>query len=369
MLFGLVTPVWSAEILTQKQLSENLDLSKLDKFLESLDDDAQKLLPQLNPTSWGQTGPKWDWGSLGQKVASFFLRELIFNLKLAGQLLLLAAALAILQNLQHAFETETVSQLAFGVCFLVVMGLVLNSFRVTFALARETVTEMNNFMCAIAPILFSLIAAGGSMTTATIVHPLLMSSVGFIGSLINTLVFPLILFGGVLGLVDHLVEGFNFDKLAGLFKSVALGLLGLTMAVLIGIITIRGFAASVADTTALRTAKYFSNTFLPVVGGVLADTMEMSANCSLILKSGLGIYGLGVIILIIAFPLAKILAVVTIYQLTGALIQPLGSRRLADALQTVSGTFLSLFGAVAVVGLMFFIMLAILIGAVRTGMG
>ncbi len=368
-MFSLAGSVRAAELINQRELSESLNLTQLNRFLESLDDDVQKLLPRLDPASWDQTGPKLNINYWGQQIGSFFLKEIIFNLKLAGQLLLLAAALAILQNLRHAFEAETVSQLAFGVCFLVVMGLVFNSFRITFAIARETVEEMNNFMYAISPVLFSLITAGGGVTTATIVHPLLMSSVGFVGGLINTIVLPLILFGGALGLVDHLVEGFNFDKIAGLFKTVALGLLGLAMAIFIGLITIRGFAASVADTTALRTAKYFSNTFLPVVGGVLADTMEMTANCSLILKGGLGIYGLIVIVLIVAFPLAKILAVVTIYQLTGALIQPLGSRRLADALQTVSGTFLSLFGAVAVVALMFFITLAILMGALRIGMG
>jgi stage III sporulation protein AE len=182
------------------------------------------------------------------------------------------------------------------------------------------------------------------------------------GGLMKDLVFPLILFAGILGMVNFLVEGFQVNKLANFLKSAALGMMGLAMAIFIGIITIRGFAGSIADTTALRTAKYVSNAFLPVVGGALSDTMEMAVGCSTVLKGGLGIFGLGLIVLIIAFPLIKILAVAVIYQLSSAVIQPLGNNRLADALSVVGGTFLNLFAAVAVVGLMFFIALAILVG-------
>jgi stage III sporulation protein AE len=136
----------------------------------------------------------------------------------------------------------------------------------------------------------------------------------------------------------------------------------LAMAVFIGLVTIRGFTAAVADSTALRTAKYVTNTFLPVVGSTLSDTMEMAANCSTVLKSGLGVFGLGTVVVITVFPLLKILAVAFIFKLSGAVTQPLGNQRLSDALQTVGTTFLNIFGAVAVVGLMFFIAIAVLVG-------
>lgn len=348
-------------------ITDSLNLTDLNRFLETLDQESTKYLPRLDLKSWGFTGPNWDLGRIGKGILQYFLKELVFNFKILGELLLLVMALAILQNLKHAFESETISQIAFGICFLVVMGIVLNSFRIMFLITKDALTEMSNFMYAITPLLFSLIAAGGGVTTTTIVHPLLISMVAMVGGVINTLVFPLILFSGILGFVNYLFEGFQVNKLANLLKTIALGILGLAMVIFIGIITIKGFAASVADSTALRTAKYFSNTFLPVVGGVLSDTMEMTAGCSLILKSGLGIYGLGLIILITVFPLIKILAVSLIYQISGVISQPLGNQRFSDALQTVAGTFLNLFGVLAVVGLMFFIAISVLVGVANFG--
>jgi stage III sporulation protein AE len=357
-----IRPVTAEDLKLNTTIIEAVDLSDLNSFINSLDQETQKLLPRLDPKSWGLTGPEWNLPEIGKSIFAYFLRELVFNFRLLGELLLLAMALALLQNMRHSFENETVNQIAFSLCFLVVMGLVINSFSVTFQIAREALREMTNFMYAIIPLLFSLIAAGGGVATTAIVHPVLISSIGLIGGLMSNLVFPLILFAGVLGIVNYLVEGFQVNKLADFLKTVALGTMGLAMAVFIGIITIRGFAGSIADSTALRTAKYVTNTFLPVVGGALSDTMEMAVGCSIILKGGLGIFGLGLAVLIIVFPMLKILAVAVIYQLTGAIIQPLGNNRLADALQTVGGTFLNLFAAIVIVGLMFFISLAILVG-------
>ncbi len=278
-------------------------------------------------------------------------------------------ALAVLENIKHAFEEDSVSRLAFSLCFLVVMGIVMNCFRVTFGIARGTITEMTNFMYAITPVLFSIVAAGGGVVTAAIVHPLLISSVALIGGLVSNLVFPLIMFTGILGMVNHLVAGFQVNKLARLFKMAANGSLGIMMAVFIGVITIRGFTASVADSLSLRTAKYFTSTFVPVVGGAISDTLEMTAGCAAVLKNGLGVYGLGLITLVTIFPLLKILAVAVIFQVTGAVTQPLGNDRLSNALQTIGDAFFHLFGAVTVVGLMFYIALAILVGAANFGYG
>ena len=133
------------------------------------------------------------------------------------------------------------------------------------------------------------------------------------------------------------------------------------MAVFIGVIP-SGIYRIVADSLSLRTPNICLQ-FLPVVGGAISDTMEMTAGCAAVLKSGLGVYGLGLITLVTIFPLLKILAVAVIFQMTGAVIQPLGNNRLSDALQTIGDVFLHLFGAVTVVGLMFYIALAILVGA------
>lgn len=367
LLLGLPSPT-AAETLPP-QITEKLDLTELNLFVDKLDADVYRLLPELDPASWEFTGPDWNLAEIGREVIRYFFRELVFNFRLLSELFLLAVILAVLQNIQNAFENDTVNRIAFGLCFLIVIGLVLNSYRVTFAIAGKAITQATDFIYALIPLLFSLIVAGGGVSTAAIVHPVLVSAVALIARLVKILVFPLILYSGIVGIVGYCCSGFQLSKLAALLKNIALGILGVAMTVFVGVVAVRGLAASVADSMSLRTAKFFSTSFLPVVGRALSDTAELVIGCSMVLKSGLGLFGLGLIALIIIFPLIKILAVGIIYYLTSVLIQQLGSERLADALQTVGETFINLFGAVAITGFMFFTAISILLGIARIGMG
>ena len=102
-----------------------VDLSDLKAFINTVDEDVQRYLPRLDLKSWDIAGPEWDLDKIGKGILKFFFREIFFNYKLIGELILLAMALAILENIKHAFEEDNISRLAFGLCFLVVMGMTL----------------------------------------------------------------------------------------------------------------------------------------------------------------------------------------------------------------------------------------------------
>jgi stage III sporulation protein AE len=94
--------------------------------------------------------------------------------------------------------------------------------------------------------------------------------------------------------------------------------------------------------------------------------MELAAGCSLLLKNGIGSFGAVVVLLICMVPMLKILAISLIYRFASAIVQPLGNERLSSALQDIANTFTLVFGAMAIVSLMFFIGLAIVVGIVAS---
>jgi len=79
-------PAWASAsngATTPFQLAApNLDLAEMNQFLSTLDSETQKLLPRLDPASWGLTGPEWNLGKIGSSILRYFLRELVFNLRL-----------------------------------------------------------------------------------------------------------------------------------------------------------------------------------------------------------------------------------------------------------------------------------------------
>jgi len=83
---------------------------------------------------------------------------------------------------------------------------------------------------------------------------------------------------------------------------------------------------------------------------------------SLLVKNALGVLGLVVLFLMLAFPMAKILALVVIYRLATALVQPISDARLVDALGTLADTLTVLMAAVATAALMFFVGILVIVG-------
>jgi len=302
-------------------------------------------------------------GEIFRGLFRYLFREVVANLGLLGQLILLAVAAALLKSLQGAFGSEEVARLTESVAFFVLLGLALKSFTVALDIGRSTVDSMVNFLLALLPVLLTLLASMGHVTSASLFHPFIIFSVNFMASLVRNILFPLIFFATILYLVNHFSPHFKINRMADLFRDISIWGLGLMLTVFVGLTAIQGVAGGIGDALTLRTAKFMAGAFIPVVGKMLADAVETVLGYSLLLKNSTTIAGLVMLSLIVAFPLLKLLSLIIIYKISGALIQPLGETTLGEALHTMSNCLVMVFAAVATVALAFFIGIAIIVGA------
>lgn len=296
-------------------------------------------------------------GMLGR----YFWGEVWSGSVLLGKILILAIILAILQQLSTAFERASTSQIAFYVCFLALAGTVVTALGLALNTGREAVDGMVSFVQALLPVLLTLLAAAGGLTTAAILHPGILTTLAVIGTLIKNVVLPLITFGIILSLIDRLSEGFEVSRLSALFRNLGLGLLGISSTIFLGVLTVQGVAGAASAGIALRTAKYATGAFVPVVGGMLTDAFEAVVGTALLLKSAVGIAGIILIFFAVAFPAVKICALSLLFKLASALIQPLEGR-VAASLDGVGNGLLGIFAVVTTVGLLCFFAVAIVVG-------
>lgn len=78
------------------------------------------------------------------------------------------------------------------------------------------------------------------------------------------------------------------------------------------------------DGITLRTAKFITGNFIPVLGRMFTDATDTVISASLLLKNTVGILGVAILICIAAFPAIKVLSLAFIYKLAAAILQPLG---------------------------------------------
>lgn len=355
----------SAESILEEQL-HNLSLEGVQNVVDELNQDLDELIPNANIIGmikeFVTSGLKFDWKLFLDTIVKRLFKEVFANTWLLGELLVLTVIASLLKTFQDAFNNQGVSQISNGVVYLVLVVIAINSFAVASRIGIEAITRMTDFMNALLPTLFTLLVSMGAVGSATIFQPIIFLLVSAIATIIKTVVFPLIFLAVILTVVSSLTGEFRLSKMGGFIKQIGLTVLGLSFVIFFGVILIQGAAVSVADGISLRTAKYLTSTFVPVVGGMFANSLELVVGCSLLIENAVGLIGMLMILVTVAFPIIKILALVLIYKLVSAVIQPIGDSLIVDCINNLGNTLMLVFISVTTVAIMFFIFITIMLG-------
>ncbi|AWM21476.1 stage III sporulation protein AE [Bacillus subtilis] len=355
---------------TAEQLAErtaaSLETDKIGEFWNDIITEYGGLLPESQKGSLMEfiNGDKsfspQEWL---KALFSYLFHEVLANGKLLGTLILLTIFCVILQLLQNAFQQSTVSKVAYSIVYMVLIILALNSFHVAINYATEAIQTMTSFILALIPLLLALLASSGGAVSAAFFHPVILFLMNTSGLLIQNIVMPLIFLSAILSIVSTMTEQYKVTQLANLLRNIAIGALAVFLTIFLGVISVQGASAAVTDGITLRTAKFITGNFIPVLGRMFTDATDTVISASLLLKNTVGILGVAILICIAAFPAIKVLSLAFIYKLAAAILQPLGGGPVITCLDVISKSVIYIFAALAIVSLMFFLSLTVIITA------
>jgi len=201
------------------------------------------------------------------------------------------------------------------------------------------------------------------MVTATVLHPLVVFMVHAIGTMVHLVVFPLLFLSAVLHLASVISERYKLTQLANLLRSAGVYVLGGMLTLFLGVLSVQGATGSVADGVALRTTKFVTSNFIPIVGRMFSDAADTVLSASLLVKNAVGLAGVVILLFLCAFPAVKIMTLAIIFNVSAAVMQPLGDSPIVNCLQTIGRTLIFVFAALVSVGMMFFLAVTIILTA------
>lgn len=341
-----------------------LDTDGIERFLRGVDDDVAQRLPEFDIRRIMSTHGSnlLDLPRLGRELAGVFIREVQLNLRLLGELVVVAVVCTMLCLLGAGFGEEGPAAVAWAACYMVMVVLGVRSFSVSAEIATRAVDQMTSFMYAVIPALIGTLAASGGVATAAVVSPFMLGATAAVGTLVKTTIIPLLLMAVTLSLVGEISRRKQLSRLAGLLKWAGMTLLGLATTVFVAFTGVRGGLASISDGAAAKAVKFLSGSMVPVVGKVFGDALDLVAASSLLVRGAVGAFGLVTLAVVCLFPVMKMTAIMLMFRIAAAVTQPLGDSRVSDCLSELGDALSSLCVCVATVGLMFFIGVSIVVG-------
>ena len=362
LLICLPFSVQAAEIGKTGETNER-EISNLYEYITNIKSEYE-IFNDMEPRAFVEEFMKTGENGFGfKKITNFLIRntfkEVVVTAQLIGSLIIIAIVCALLNNLQSAFNQESLSNIAYFACYGLMIVLITKSFYIGVELAKSTILSMADFMAALMPVLMMLLASVGGFTEATLLDPVIMGFATVSSRIYINVIIPIIFMSFVLQFVKNISSDYKVNNLTKLLKQVAIWTQGIVMTIFIAVITLRSIAAATIDQVTIKTAKFAVDTFIPVVGKCLSDAISTVAGYSLLLKSAISGLGLVIILIIVLLPIIKLLVMAFLYKLAAALIEPISDSRTVDCINSVGDSLILLMSCVISVSIMFFIMIAI----------
>lgn len=300
----------------------------------------------------------WDFGKLLDSLGKSLLSALTGSLWRITRVLVPAVLCGILMHMRGAFARDAVAEISRYVCFLLVAIFMVQDLTEHIALAQRTIDLLSGAMQNLFPLLLTLLAAVGGTASAAFFQPAVVAASGTMTSLIRNVTMPFAVGAAVLIILDHVSEKLHVSRLASLFKQMANWTLGVSFTVFIGVTMVQGLGTAAVDGVSIRTAKYAIDNFVPIVGGMFADTVDTLVGCSLLIKNALGTTGLMVLVGICISPMIQSLCAVLIYRISAAIMQPVAESNIVDCLYDFSNVLMLLFIIQLSISAMFLLLIA-----------
>ncbi|PZD92353.1 stage III sporulation protein AE [Bacilli bacterium] len=376
-LFGLFTIIFlfigqvpvhaeTQQMDVSNALLNEISLEGVENYWDQLVQEYGTYVPELEKTTVYEFIKNQD--SLSIKgvllgLIKYLFYEIILNGKLLGTLLLLTLFSILLQTMHTAFESSAVSKIAYFVVYIVLIFLALNSFYVAVSYVEDAIGMMSSFMIGLLPLILGLMATFGNIISVSFFHPIIIFLINVSSILVSSFILPLLFLSAILTIVNNISDNYKVSHLANLFKTVSMGVLGIFLTIFLGVISVQGTASAIRDGVAMKTAKFVTGNFIPVVGRTFTDATDTILSASLLLKNAVGIVGLIIVLFIVLFPALKVAAIAIIYKIAAAVLQPIGDGPVITTLNTISNYILFVLACLLSISIMFFLAIVIIVVA------
>lgn len=340
-----------------KEITSAIEDAAADGSVEKImpDFDAEELLSGLMRgenifSAWGVV----------KKGAELLAGEIKNTMRLAVFILILGLLSSYLTVVCENLG-EGAANSAFFLCYMLAAGVSAAALMEIISCTSSAISNISAFMRIIVPVALASLAASGAVISASALGGLLISIIEITQWIMETFLMPLLLMSAAISLVNNMSQQLKVEKLTEAINKTVKWCLALMLTLFVGICSLQSIAASGADALTVRVTKFAASSLIPVVGGILSESVETVMNCSSVIKNSVGVVGVIAVVMICAVPLIKISACLIVLRLCAALLQPVSHKSVVSCVSSAADAAACMLSIVAASCVMFVILLTVII--------
>ena len=302
---------------------------------------------------------EWSFSGVLSYLGNLLFGEIKDNFSSLMKMIVVAVMAGILCNIEGSFAKDSITNMGFLTCFMMIAGLSVSVFRDVVALARETIDNLHIFTQGLIPTVASISVSGGNGAAASI-SPLLFVCMQTITYLAKNFFLPFHLVICALSIINNVTERFHIGRLIEFARQILKWSTGILLTVYIGLLGFQGFSVGYLNGVAGKTVKYAVCNFIPLVGSALAESVEAVCASAALVKNAVGVAGIISLISICLMPLCKLLALSALYRFAAGVAEPVTDKRITNLLGETAANITQTFVILLMLSVMFIISIGLL---------
>ncbi len=318
------------EIREQMETADVGSLNEASKRAKEFDpefDFEEKVYKEAKGENLGETGT-----TIIEKTGKLFFSSLKEALLETAKIML---AVFIFGIILRFLPDGTSSDAAFFAAYTVLFSMALYLFQKATDIACETIEEMNFFVKAAVPVMCTLSVPGGKIISSAGTAAII-GGICVVTETAARILMPLTSMMAALSAANNLSGEMSLKGLEKLIRKVIMWSVGIATTIFVTLIKIRGITGGSLDNITGKTIKFAVGNMVPVVGGIISDSLESIISYSRAVQGSCGAVGILALIYITVPPVMKIGAMLTAFRLTGIITSPVSEGRINGAIEGFS---------------------------------
>ena len=295
-------------------------------------------------------------------------KEAFSSIKVISSIMVIIVIHGILNSFNQDSNSSNVANIAYYVQYILIITIVMTNFSNIIDLVKTSINNLVIFCNSLIPILMTLMITTGSIASSSILYPIMLFLITFIGNFINGIILPATLIATSLSIVSKVSDKVQLNNLSKFFKSGVVWALGIVLTIFVGVVSLEGSLSSSVDGLTSKTTKAVVSNFVPIVGKILSDSVETVLGCTNILKNAIGIIGVLVVVGICILPIIKLLLIMATYYIGSAICEPIADKKITSLLSQIGDTYKTLLAIMCSISVILIIGITLVLKISNTGL-
>lgn len=174
-----------------------------------------------------------------------------------------------MKSISDNLENSGVAQITHYVTYILIVTVIMKNFSDIIVMVKSSIENLVGFTNCLLPLLINLMITTGNITSASLLQPIILFLITFIGNFINGILIPVILISVSLSIISNISDRVQVDKLAKFINSSVVWILGIVLTIFVGVTSLEGSITNGVDALTVKTTKAAVSNFIPIVGKIL----------------------------------------------------------------------------------------------------